>query len=1183
MVGRAMKNRASIALVAAALVAALAALFASTCGDPTPPDTQPWHPSGGPPQVAAPVAEDAGAGAAPTEGATQPAVPLQETPVPQEVLVARERAAALFEQDSIGAALAELEPLLLRTPVDPSDEVRVAICVRELGDDPERVQKLLASALGKNEADAAAHYVLGRQLFELGEPEAALVHFERASALAPDDYPTTLALAAALFEVGDVTGDPELLDRSEQLLAALFERGVEFGGSWYLTVAYRYGRLLIDRERSDEGRAVLARWNELKQREVPEPTSRDLLRGSLGRVAAPAPSARAAAPARGEVAYDAVAAFDGLPTPGHALALSRRENWHSVYGGDVEGGLPRPGGAPELSVLGPSEWYWASANGLWLLDASGAKSRVLEGDFTRCVPIELGEEREERLEVRGEIDGKPYLVRSAASDLELVVARGADVVLYTTGADGAWASTPEEVHTFDGAVRALATGDVDHDGDLDVVAIGAFGAAVLRHDGAGAGGAFTAVPFDGARTDLEWLVLEDFDTDQDVDVLAGGPGGAHLFDNERGGAWRDVALRVPEALRRTNSAPLVFDVDGDALPDLVGRTAWFKSAFGEVFAAREGTANTNAIVADVGASGVPDLVEPADEGLFAARVGGGERVRLVEGRVAGVHESDVDRDGLVEFVVWNGGDVRVFERRASDPSRSLSLALEGVKDNARGVGAIVELRAGDLYRRVYWRGEPLAIGLGAHTLADVVRVTWPNGVVQSHVDVPTGRAFVIEQAEGLVGSCPFLYTWNGETFEFISDVIGITPLGLPIAPGVFVPPDHDEYVLVRGEQLVPKDGELVIQLTEELREVTYFDAVHLEAVDHPIGSEVFPNERFTFPPFPEAKVHTVTRSHAALRASGSDGRDWTAELAAVDMAVAIPFTAFRGQFPGLATPHWLELAFDPSETATMADPRLVMTGWLYWTDASVNMASARHPAYEFVPPIIEVPDGAGGWRAIGPPVGFPAGKTKTMVIDLAGHLDPADPRVRVSSTLRLYWDEIRLAVCDGAAPIARHVVSPKSARLWERGFSEPVLLAGDARLEWFEWDRLASAPRWNQHPGDYTRLGDVKEMLLAVDDRFVVMGAGDALTVAFDASLLPPLAPGMRRDWLVFLDGWAKDRDPNTNAALFVEPHPFHAMTTFPPQPGEAPMDPERTARDAKEWHTRPARRLITPLVPHRP
>ena len=38
-----------------------------------------------------------------------------------------------------------------------------------------------------------------------------------------------------------------------------------------------------------------------------------------------------------------------------------------------------------------------------------------------------------------------------------------------------------------------------------------------------------------------------------------------------------------------------------------------------------------------------------------------------------------------------------------------------------------------------------------------------------------------------------------------------------------VPPDHDEYVLVRGDQLVPEDGRYVLQFTEELREVTYLD------------------------------------------------------------------------------------------------------------------------------------------------------------------------------------------------------------------------------------------------------------------------------------------------------------------------------------------------------------------------
>ncbi len=81
-----------------------------------------------------------------------------------------------------------------------------------------------------------------------------------------------------------------------------------------------------------------------------------------------------------------------------------------------------------------------------------------------------------------------------------------------------------------------------------------------------------------------------------------------------------------------------------------------------------------------------------------------------------------------------------------------------------------------------------------------------------------------------------------------------------------------------------------------------------------------------------------------------------------------------------------------------------MTGWFYWTDASVNMAAARTPGVEFVPPILQVPDGAGGWSADGPPVGFPAGKTKTMVIDVTDILDRDDPRLRVFTTLRLYWD-----------------------------------------------------------------------------------------------------------------------------------------------------------------------------------
>src|SRR5262249_40138277 len=145
--------------------------------------------------------------------------------------------------------------------------------------------------------------------------------------------------------------------------------------------------------------------------------------------------------------------------------------------------------------------------------------------------------------------------------------------------------------------------------------------------------------------------------------------------------------------------------------------------------------------------------------------------------------------------------------------------------------------------------------------------------------------------------------------------------------------------------------------------------------------------------------------------------------------------------------------------------RLFLNGWFWWTDASVNMASARDPETKFVPPILQVPDGQGGWKDAGPPIGFPAGKTKTMVVDVTQMIDKNDPRMRLFSTLRLYWDSIRLAVDDDDAPIEVTSIEPASAKLWRRGFSAPIEPNKPNQPELFEWDRLAEVPRWNAHPG----------------------------------------------------------------------------------------------------------------------
>src|SRR6185436_16228441 len=122
---------------------------------------------------------------------------------------------------------------------------------------------------------------------------------------------------------------------------------------------------------------------------------------------------------------------------------------------------------------------------------------------------------------------------------------------------------------------------------------------------------------------------------------------------------------------------------------------------------------------------------------------------------------------------------------------------------------------------------------------------------------------------------PFLYTWNGREFVFVTDAIGASPLGLPAAPGVMVPWNSFEQLKVRGDQLVADGGELRLCLTEELREVTYLDLLALHAIDHPADVEIQPNERFTFPPFPEPHVHTLREVRPVARAVAGSGQDVT--------------------------------------------------------------------------------------------------------------------------------------------------------------------------------------------------------------------------------------------------------------------------------------------------------------------
>ena len=119
---------------------------------------------------------------------------------------------------------------------------------------------------------------------------------------------------------------------------------------------------------------------------------------------------------------------------------------------------------------------------------------------------------------------------------------------------------------------------------------------------------------------------------------------------------------------------------------------------------------------------------------------------------------------------------------------------------------------------------------------------------------------------------------------------------------------------------------------------------------------------------------------------------------------------------------------------------------------------------------------------------------------------------------------------------------------------------------------------WNPTPGSYTRYGDVHALVTDVDDRLVVMGSGDELKLEYPAADLPALRSGWSRDYLLLVDGWAKDADANTAFSQTVGPLPFHAMSAYPYGPEEHFPADAAHQRYVNDYLTRPALRLIRPL-----
>jgi Tfp pilus assembly protein PilF len=1028
------------------------------------------------------------------------------------------------------------------------------------------------TALQRQPDAPQAHYVLGLAARSENRPEDGIAAFKRVLAADPRDVGALVNLGQLLMQ-----------NRQYAEAAALFRTAVE-AEPYHVTATYNLAVALTRSGNAEEGQKLTQRFQTLRESGYGTTFSNNYLEQGrfaealvstgaepdLVNTATPAVEFVEARTIEAPTVPPAAGAVNG--TGSLTLAdLDRDDDLDliDVTMGTVRVSLNEKGRfADATSKLGIAAGSTGSGGGG--AGAGSGAAAVLVGDYDN--------------------DEKP--------DIFVIGSSPGAHVLYHQGADGRFEnrSAAAKLPAATSLLRAGAFADIDHDGDLDLFLTGGSN-QVLRNNG---DGTFADVTAEAKLSAVEGMQAQavaptDYDNRRDLDLLVVGAGHAPvLFRNMRDGTFQDAAKEAALPGGVTFISVAAGDVNKDGFVDLFlgqqgapgtlllnERGASFRaaaSASGDGGAGAPAPADTmTSQFIDYDNDGLLDLVtlsmtgrasvwrnlgrtwadvtasafktiNPPEEPNASNAPNASSSAKPARGFVAG----DLDRDGDTDLIAKaRGGAMAILDNQGGNKNASVRVTLTGRASNRSGIGSKVEMRAGSLWQRLELTSTSpaiapadLAFGLGTRAQADVVRVLWPAGIVQAEpLADPKARSVALTELDRKPSSCPYLYTWNGEKFEFVTDFMGGGEMGYLHAPGVRGMPDPVEYVRIRGDQLKARDGRYELRVTNELEEALFVDRLQLIAIAHPPEVEVHPNEGLFAPPFPQHELITARDVRPAGAAFDHAGRDVTARADARDRLFIdnLPIEKIRGY----ARPHTLTIEMGGFEGCAAPD-LLLLTGWTDYAFSSDNVAASQS-GLEMQPPSLAVLDNNGQWQTVVKEIGIPVGRPQTIVVDLADKWMSASRQVRISTSMRIYWDQIQVGRRDRGLTLTGGITTtrldPIAADLRWRGFS-----AEATKEEPFTYDyaRVATTSPWKAMPGRYTREGDVRELLRATDDMFVVSRPGDEIALSFDASALPPLPNGWTRTFLLYSDGYSKEMDLNSASPDQAWPLPFHTMTTYP-------------------------------------
>jgi plasmid maintenance system killer protein len=401
--------------------------------------------------------------------------------------------------------------------------------------------------------------------------------------------------------------------------------------------------------------------------------------------------------------------------------------------------------------------------------------------------------------------------------------------------------------------------------------------------------------------------------------------------------------------------------------------------------------------------------------------------------------------------------------------------------------------------------------------------------------------------------------WNGTGYVYVADVSSrgylgylhyINEEGWPVYWRNY----PWDYVKLDKSQVQPRNGYYDLIINERYDEIFYLDAAYMLVVDHPSNVNVYTTmgEQYIDQNF-MGKIYTIGKNLLTpLSAFNERGADLLSQISKLD---GIYTSANNGIYSAsIDNIEWNRLTLNLGSLSDAKQIKLVINGILDWGPDEDQGKWYERFFTQSVPngtqpiphPYMEVKDASGNWVRVPESRQFPLlpdSKPRTIVVDLTGLFPTNDYSLRINNFWNVTFDYI------GVDTTPQENLSIQRISLAYASLNQAFNANSDSS-------------------GSFTRYGDITQLLLNADDKFVIGRQGDRVSFQFPIANIAPLADGMERDFSLINALWFKESG-NPGVEFTVDPLPFQNMSGFPyPSTENYPSDEDHSSY-LLEYNTR--------------